>query len=450
MKSAKGIRSLTRVFPERRRQLEQCGRRRSVVRELQQRSVEHEHEHRGSSGERFAIWPVVGGSRATLQRPSFGVNVLTGKTDKYQQSTAASSTEPISARTWPSAPIPGTMPKTHNNLYEQIIDFDNLWNAYLEARKGKRYRREVSNFATNLEENLINLHNHLVWETWQPGRAREFRIFEPKQRDIQAPPFVDRIVHHALVRVVEPLFENRFIDHSYACRKGKGAQAAVKKLQSMMREAGSNSPTPYAIKADIKSYFATINHDVMFGAIGRVVSCKKTLALWRRIAGAYGHDDSIGQPVGALTSQLGANIHLDQLDHRVVDDMGLGKNYVRYMDDFVVIAPNKRSAQLILVALTDEVTALGLVLNPKTSIFPAARGVDFCGYRTWPDHILPRKRNIKKAKARFRLVASQYRAGLAGLPEARQQVASFLAYTKHCDAHETVRNVLNDFILTRS
>lgn len=341
------------------------------------------------------------------------------------------------------------MSKTHNNLYAQIIDFDNLWHAYLEARKGKRYRREVANFTANLEENLINLHNHLVWGTWQPGRAREFRIFEPKQRDIQAPPFVDRIVHHALVRVVEPLFERRFIAHSYACRKGKGSQGAVKKLQDMLRTAAATWPAPYAIKADIKSYFASIIHDTLFRGIERVVSCKLTLAMWRLISRAYGHENGIGLPVGALTSQLGANVQLDQLDHAAVDDMGLGANYVRYMDDFVVVAPSKRAAQLILAALTDEVTALGLALNPKTSIFPAARGVDFCGYRAWPTHILPRKRNIKKAKMRFRLLASQYRTGLVGLKAAQQQVSSFLAYTKHCDAHETVRSVLNDFSLTR-
>ena len=174
------------------------------------------------------------------------------------------------------------MPITHNDLFARIIDFDNLWSAYLAARKGKRYRREVAEFGVNLEENLINIHNHLVRGSWEPGRARSFTVFEPKRRDIQAPPFADRIVHQALVRVVEPLFERRFIHHSYACRTGKGAQRAVWALQRMLRTAHRNWQTPYVVKADIKSYFASIRHDVLFTAIERVVSCKDTLDLWKK------------------------------------------------------------------------------------------------------------------------------------------------------------------------
>lgn len=340
------------------------------------------------------------------------------------------------------------MPKTHNNLYSQVIDFDNVWQAYLAAREGKRYRREVAQFAVNLEENLLNIHNHLLWESWQPGKSREFRVLEPKQRDIQAPPFTDRIVHHALVRIVEPLFERRFIHHSYACRTGKGAQRAVKELQAMLRVAGRIWPTPYVVKADVKSYFASIRHDVLFRAIERVISCRKTLALWRRIAVAYGHEGGIGLPVGALTSQLSANIVLDQLDHAAKDRMGI-KMYVRYMDDFIIVAPDKESARRVLRELIGELAVLGLSINPKTSVFPAGRGVDFCGYRTWATHILPRKRNIKKARGRFRSLAKHFREGRASMIDAHQIVSSFLAYTKHCNARRTVTRILNDFCLTK-
>jgi len=340
------------------------------------------------------------------------------------------------------------MPRTHNDLYSRIIDFDNLWQAYLAAREGKRYRREVAQLNVNLEENLLNIHNHLVWGTWRPGKSREFRIFEPKQRDIQAPPFADRIVHHALVRIVEPLFERRFIHHSYACRTRKGAQKAVKEVQTMLRAAGQNCQAPYVVKADVKSYFASIRHDVLFRAIKRVVSCGKTLALWWRIAAAYGHEGGIGLPVGALTSQLSANILLDQLDHVAKDRMGL-KKYARYMDDFIIVAPDKESAWRALRELIGELAVLGLSINPKTSVFPAGRGVDFCGYRTWATHILPRKRNIKKARDRFRSLAKLFREGRASMIDAHQVVSSFLAYTKHCNARCTVNRILNDFCLTK-
>lgn len=339
------------------------------------------------------------------------------------------------------------MSKTHNNLYDQIVDFDNLWQAYLSARLGKRYRKEVAEFFMHLEENLLNIHNHLVWGTWQPGKARNFRVFEPKQRDIQAPPFADRIVHHALVRVAEPLFERGFIYHSYACRKGKGAQRAVKALQTMLRTAERNYANPYVIKADIKSYFASIRHDVLFDAIGKVISCEKTLALWKRIALAYGHENGVGLPVGALTSQLSANIVLDQVDHELTDNGGI-RRYVRYMDDTVIVASTKAEAQAQLAAMMESVSDHKLTMNPKTTIFPAKSGVDFCGYRTWSTHILPRKRNIAKARIRLKKLSKLITQGKAPFRDIAIQVNSFIAYAKHCNAHRTTSRILNDINYT--
>lgn len=329
------------------------------------------------------------------------------------------------------------MPKTHNNLYSQIVDFDNLWQAYLSARKGKRYRKEVAEFNTRLEENLMNIHNHLVWQTWQPGKARNFRIFEPKQRDIQAPPFADRIVHHALVRVVEPLFEKTFIYHSYACRNGKGSQRAVKALQQLLRKAERNSPNPYAVKADIKSYFASINHDVLFSAIKRVVSCEQTLGLWRKIAKAYGHESGVGLPVGALTSQLSANVMLNQTDHALTDSAGF-RGFIRYMDDTIMVAGNKQEAHEQLESMVSAVTSQKLTMNPKTSVFPTKSGVDFCGYRTRSTHILPRKRNMLRARRALVKIAK-----FADPAQITMRVDSLKAYAKHCCAYRTTTSILN-------
>ena len=428
----------TRVLPDRGRQLEQRRQCRAVERQLQQRGVELEHEHRCAPGERQR--PEARRLRAAGQCLSFGASVLTYPV-KDQQTAAASSR----ARKWLLVII--QMPITHSDLFARIIDFDNLWSAYLAARKGKRYRREVAEFSVNLEENLINIHNHLVWGSWEPGRPRSFTVFEPKRRDIQAPPFADRIVHHALVRVVEPLFERRFIYHSYACRTGKGAQRAVWALQRMLRTAHRNWQTPYVVKADIKSYFASIRHDVLFTAIERVVSCKDTLDLWKRITTEYGHD-GVGLPVGALTSQLAANVMLDQLDHAMTDGAGIGR-YVRYMDDFIIVAPDKTAAWRALNAAADTVAGLGLALNPKTKIIPAKCGVDFCGYRTWATHILPRKRNMRKARRMFRRMVRQYAAGQIPLQYVQQRVASFLAYTKHCSADRSVRSILGDAVFIK-
>lgn len=341
------------------------------------------------------------------------------------------------------------MPKTTNGLWANLIDFDNLYQAFQEARHGKRYRLEVMRFASNLEENLINLQNHLIWKTWAPGKQREFTVFEPKMRMIQAPPFEDRVIHHALVRVVEPLFERKFISDSFACRAGKGTQRAVFRVQRSLRVARRNwGDDVYVLKADISRYFASIQHRVLMGEVGRVVSDDDVLWLWATITAGYGHDAGVGVPVGALTSQLDGNIVMNRVDHIAKDDMSLC-HYARYMDDFVAILPNKAEAQRVLRELGEAVNSLGLALNPKTAIHPWQRGVDFCGYRIWPTHILPRKRNIKRARLAFREMAAQYHAGEIDLEFVRQRVMSFLAYSKHCSAKRTVDGVLGDLVLVR-
>lgn len=336
------------------------------------------------------------------------------------------------------------MTRTVNGLWPQVIDFENLHAAYMEARKGKRFRAEVLRYSLNAEEHLANLQNHLIWKSWQPGRQREFVVLEPKLRAIQAPPFQDRVLHHALVRVIEPIFEQKFIADSFACRTGKGTQAAVARVQHFLQLARRRwGDGVYVIKADISRYFASIRHDVLMTEIERAISDADVLWLLRRIYSAYGHDDGLGVPVGALSSQLGANILLNRLDHFAKDDLAL-HYYVRYMDDFVVIVRDREEAMRMLQLLGGAVNALGLTLNPKTAYHPWQRGVDFAGYRIWPTHILPRKRNIKRATADFRKLAKAYAAGKVDAARVRQRVDAFRAYTKHCDAEKTTKHVLQD------
>jgi hypothetical protein len=340
------------------------------------------------------------------------------------------------------------MPKKHGDLFPRIVEFSNLESAYISARKGKRNRVSVAEYAVNLEENLINLQNHLMWGTWTPGPARRFTIREPKRRDIQAPPFEDRIVHHALVKIVEPIFERRFIHHSYACRKTKGAQKAVRAVQRQVRMARRNCAQPYALKADVSAYFASVRHDVLGSLIASAIKDRDVLDLWGKITAGY-ECDGIGLPVGALTSQLSANIVMDALDHAVVDDAGVGARYVRYMDDIVVICADKPSATAAMDLVSRAATSLGLSMNPKTRILPTQCGIDFCGYRIWATHILPRKRNIKKARRALRTMVRQFARGEIDLEYIRIRISSMLAYAKHCKAHNSITTMLNESIFTR-
>jgi retron-type reverse transcriptase len=341
-----------------------------------------------------------------------------------------------------------TMPKTYNNLWEKIITWENLHRSYLEARTGKRYAAAVLRFQKNLEENIIDIQNRLMWYQWRPGRWHEFVVKEPKIRLIQAPPFADRVVHHALVDIISPLFEKKFIADSYACRQGKGFHSASKRIQQFTRKAQSSGPV-YVLQADIAKYFPSIHHDTMMDILARTIRDKDVLWLCCIVIKRSGFDYR-GIPVGALTSQLFANIYLDQLDHYIKDDLGV-KFYARYMDDFVIISNDKQQLRDLLGRIEQFLQdRLHLDLNPKTDIFPVSRGIDFCGYRVWPSHILPRKRIMKRARKALGLLARLCSSGRIPLSKYRDGIMSFLGYAKHCDSNDAVNHILQESFVRRS
>ena len=342
------------------------------------------------------------------------------------------------------------MPKTYSQLYEQIISFENLYLAYCEARRGRRYRGDVLRFHQNHEETLLNLHKELKAKTWQPGPYREFLCTtEVKRRVIHAPAFIDRVVHHALANVTRPLFEKKYIFDSYATINGKGTHKAVFRVQEFMRRAGANWDTVYVLQCDISKYYPSMDHDVLMEQIKRTIRDKDALWLWRQVIAGFNDDTGRGLPIGALTSQIAANIYLNVLDHFVKECMQV-KYYVRYMDDFVLLGPSK---EYLWDALADIKWLLEghlkLKLNPKTKIYPASRGVDFAGYRTFTTHMLPRKRNIKAAKKRFQNLSKLYSKGMVSMDRAKASVMSFLGYVKHCQARRTTLSTLSRLTLTK-
>lgn len=340
------------------------------------------------------------------------------------------------------------MPKTYNNLWPEITDWDNLYKAFLAARKGKRYKPGALRFCARLEENITDIQNRLLWGSWSPAPWKEFMVYDPKRRLIQAPPFKDRVVHHALVDVIEPLFEKKFIFDSYACRKGKGFHQSVARVQTFLRKAAVASDKVYVLKADISKYFPSINHDALYGILCRTIKDKQALNLCRTVIKETGFDGR-GIPVGALTSQLYANIYLDQLDHYIKDELGV-KLYCRYMDDFIIVANDKGSLWDLLDKLAGFLTnELRLALNPKTAIFPAVRGVDFCGYRVWRNYILPRKRIIRHARRHLAHLAGLCSRGVIPLVTVRQSIMSFLGYMKHCNGYKTTKNLLLETTIKR-
>ena len=344
------------------------------------------------------------------------------------------------------------MPITHNNLWPRMASFENIFNAYNAAAHGRRYKDSVLSYRQHLEENIINALNLLTWKQWGPSRFREFYIHDPKKRLISAPPFKDRVVHHALVRVIAPLFERKFIADSFACRAGKGTHAAKERVESFVEAAHARWGEYYVLKGDIKAYFHSINRSILLRLIERTIADKDVLWLIRQVIDCDGDEEGI--PIGALTSQLFANVYLDVLDHHLKDDLGV-KMYVRYMDDFVVVHQDKAYLRALLADIDAFITRkLRLTLNPKTEIFKSGAGechaVDFCGYRIWPGFTKPRKRTVKCARKRLKKLSVLYREGKIDLSKIRASITSFLGYMKHCSGATTIESVMGSIALTRS
>jgi retron-type reverse transcriptase len=329
------------------------------------------------------------------------------------------------------------MAKTCKHLYDKIYDFANLYQAYMRARRGKRYRDDVLCYSQNLEGNLLDLQRRLCERAWMPGGFREKCIYEPKPRDIRIAPFEDRIVHHALCDVIGPLFEKTFIYDSYACRVNKGTHAAAGRLQQFLR----CSESAYCLSADLSKYFDSVNHGVVIRELEWRIADVDVLELCKRILSSYeseleliGTRDPKGIPIGNLTSQWFANIVGNCLDYHAKYILK-AKHYLRYMDNFLILHDDKGfliEAKLEMIRLLE---SLYLVLNPKTSIFPTQLGVPFLGYRVYSDHILPRGDNVRRGRKRIARQLQKVAHGYMSEAEFARSLRSWFAYLQQADTY---------------
>ena len=338
--------------------------------------------------------------------------------------------------------------KTYKNLYPKIYDFDNLHLAYLKARRCKRYRHDVLRFSANLEENLINIQNHLIWKTYRTGRYRFFTVYEPKERLIASLSFRDRVVHHALHNIIEPIFERSMIYDSYACRKEMGVLSGVQRTTRFLRDSTRRWGRVYCLKGDVKKYFPSVHHETLKQIIRKRIACPDTLEMIDRIIDSTGEE--VGMPIGNLTSQLFANVYLSELDHFVKEECGV-KYYIRYMDDFVILYDDKR----VLKNLLEDVeyylrVALRLRLNDKTQIFPVGpRPIDFLGYRIFPEYRLLRKGNLRRTKRKLKKFARLYALGQISLLDVQPSIVSWIGHAQHADSWRVRNKILNNLIFTR-
>ena len=319
--------------------------------------------------------------------------------------------------------------RTRVDLWPMVYDLDNIYSAYLEVAKGKRYHRDFQEFSLNLEENLIGIHNDLVWRTYEPGPVVSFVIYEPKKRLITRPQLRDRIVHHALIRVIKRIYEHEYHRHSYACHEGRGQLAACLEVCHMERQALNAYGWSFGVfYLDIKSYFKSIDHPTAKILIREVFNDDPDIVwLCDKIIDAV----SEGLPIGFLTSQYEANLIGTTLD-RHLDGLGV-LYHVRYMDDIIGFTRTRCEAKEV-VAKMDEYCAerLLLKLNEKKSRTEPFRGkVTFCGYVCAPHHLEPKHATVKRGERRIRKKERQFLSGELTAEELRQSARSLNAYLSH-------------------
>lgn len=349
------------------------------------------------------------------------------------------------------------MAKTFNNLFPQIYDFEMLHAAYLRARSGKRDRQEVQGFDLDLEGNLIQLQNELIWGVYKIGSYRPFKVYEPKERQVAALPFRDRVVQHALVAAIEPLWERRFIADSYACRPGRGTHRGADRAQAMLRKVKREHGRVAVFKADIAKYFQSIDHGVLKLLLRKRIACRQTLALLDHIidsANSLHPVHGVGLPIGNLTSQLCANLYLHELDEFAKHGLREA-HYVRYMDDFIFVHQDKAHLQRVRVSVEAFLAQrLRLRTNHKTEVFPVAmvrgRALDFLGYRIWTTHRRLRKSSIARISHTLRRLKRHYAEGRIGLPRIMQSVKSWLAHASHANSLGLRTRLLCQFVFKRS
>ena len=323
--------------------------------------------------------------------------------------------------------------KTYGHLWECVIDTEQLYLAYLRARRSKRNSSAMVALAYDLESQLTKLRQELRGGSYKPSGYRSFSITDPKPRTIYAAAFRDRIVHHSLVDVIEPIFDHMMISDNYACRAGKGTHAALRALDHHWRACESIGPA-YILRLDISKYFFNIPHDQLIELVNRRLREPEIKRLVETIVSSIstGAAPGVGIPIGNLTSQLFANIYLDQVDHFAKERLGV-RHYVRYMDDFAVFSNSKEQLHQWQEAIVIFLHGIGLILNPtRTILSPVSAGVNWLGFRvSRPGVRRLARRNVIRAARMVHRLSYLYRIGCKDAVMVREHLKSWAAHASY-------------------
>lgn len=294
--------------------------------------------------------------------------------------------------------------KTYNNLWNDLCSYKNLLFAFQKARKGKTKKDYVKEFEKEIKENLLQLRVDLLFHCYRPEKLQTFIIQDPKTRKISKSAFRDRVVHHAICNILEPIYEKIFIYDSYANRKGKGTLKGIERFDTFKRRVSRNNTLScYILKADIKQYFETIDQNILINLLKKKIRDKGLLNLIQIILNNYeGKQKGKGMPLGNLTSQFLANVYLHELDIFVKQTLKC-KRYIRYVDDFIILDTDKKHLELmkqVLGIFLEQKLKISLHKG-KSKVISLERGVSFLGFRIFYYYRLLKKANLRKIERRF-------------------------------------------------
>lgn len=348
------------------------------------------------------------------------------------------------------------------DLYPRVWAFENLYLAYRKARKGKRGRPPAASFEFDLENNILMVQEELRKKTYRPGPYVSFYIHEPKKRLISAAPFRDRVVHHAVCNVIEPLFERRFIFDSYANRAGKGTHRALNRCQEFARR------YRYVLQCDLKQFFPSIDYAILREILARVISDQDMLWLVDQILASgvgvlseeyemiwFPGDDLLascrhrGLPIGNLTSQFWANVYLNPFDHFVKRELRCSA-YLRYVDDFLLFAEDKETLWKWREAIQERLARFRLAMHEESCHpRPVSEGIPFLGFMVFPTHRRLKRRKGIQYQRRLKSLLGSYYSGELDFERVDASVQGWINHVRYGDTWGLRQAILSGIRIPR-
>lgn len=288
--------------------------------------------------------------------------------------------------------------------FEDIISLENLLEAWQEFLPGKRNRKDVQEFNVNLMDNILKLHHDLVYHNYEHGGYKAFKVHDPKTRNIHKATVSDRLLHHAIYRQLYPFFDRTFIFDSYSCRLDKGTHRAINRFDELfLKVSKNNAKTCWVLKGDIRKFFASIDHEILISILKSYIPDQNTIWLLTKVINSFDVGKDKGLPLGNLTSQLFANIYLNEFDQFVKHKIK-AKFYIRYADDFIILSNSKDELEKQVLIIKDFLLSkLKLEIHPnKIFIKTMSSGVDFLGWINFPKYRVLRMTTKKRMFRKLR------------------------------------------------